>query len=177
MRNYNLVPALLLSIFLTVLITDHAGLGQEKLRGFSAASSSREREIEKAFVAIPSPGEERRQHRLFTAEPHLAGSARNNYLAQYVAGQWEAQGLEDVVVREYDVYSTEPVSTSLEMVAPVYYRASHARPPTIGPDTKNPAVSSAWSGMSRSGEVTASVVYAHSGNPEITSYCANKASM
>src|SRR5579862_2003792 len=123
MRNHNLVRALLPFIFLTFLIADRAVLGQEKLRGFSAASSARERDIEKAFIAIPSPDEERRQHRLFTAEPHVAGSARNNYLAQYVAEQWKAQGLEDVVVREYDVYSTEPVSTSLEMVTPVYYRA------------------------------------------------------
>ena len=166
MRNNNLV-ALLLFISLTFLITDHAVLGQEKLRGFSAASSSRERDIEKAFVAIPSPDEERRQHKLFTAEPHLAGSARNNYLAQYVAEQWKAQGLENVVVREYDVYSTEPVSTSLEMVAPVYYRASLLEAAyDADPNTKNPAVSSAWSGMSRSGEITAPVVYAHSGNPE-----------
>ena len=34
------------------------------------------------------------------------------------------------------------------------------------PDTKNPRVSPAWMGMSISGEVTAPVVYAHSGNPE-----------
>jgi N-acetylated-alpha-linked acidic dipeptidase len=167
MRNHNLVRALLPFIFLTFLIADRAVLGQEKLRGFSAASSARERDIEKAFIAIPSPDEERRQHRLFTAEPHVAGSARNNYLAQYVAEQWKAQGLEDVVVREYDVYSTEPVSTSLEMVTPVYYRALLREAAyDADPDTKNPAVSAAWSGMSRSGEITAPVVYAHSGNPE-----------
>ena len=34
------------------------------------------------------------------------------------------------------------------------------------PDSKNKSISSAWSGMSASGEVTAPLVYAHSGNPE-----------
>ena len=50
---------------------------------------------------------------------------------------------------------------------------SHALPghlretPLAGdPDSKNPAISGAWLGMSISGEVTAPVVYAHSGNPE-----------
>src|SRR5436309_2758854 len=33
-------------------------------------------------------------------------------------------------------------------------------------DSKNPAISKAWLGMSASGDVTAPVIYAHSGNPE-----------
>src|SRR4029079_13873972 len=39
-------------------------------------------------------------------------------------------------------------------------------PIAADPDSKNPAISAAWLGMSISGEVTAPVVYAHSGNPE-----------
>ena len=53
------------------------------------------------------------------------------------------------------------------MVAPVHYRAGLRELPIPGdPDTKNKSISSAWSGMSASGEVTAPLVYAHSGNPE-----------
>jgi len=53
------------------------------------------------------------------------------------------------------------------MVAPVHYQASlREQPYDADPDTKNPAVTGAWTGMSISGEVTAPVVYAHSGNPE-----------
>ena len=135
--------------------------------GFTRGHALREGAAEKKFKAIPSPAEERRQHRIFTAEPHIAGSARNNYLAQYVADEWRKQGLEDVVIRRYDVYATMPKSSSLEMVAPTHYRATlrEAAYPQ-DPDTKNPRVSPAWTGMSISGEVTAPVVYAHSGNPE-----------
>jgi N-acetylated-alpha-linked acidic dipeptidase len=135
--------------------------------GFTSAHAAKQNEIEQKFKAIPSPEEERKQHRIFTAEPHLAGSKRNNDLADYVADQWRKQGLEDVVIREYDVYATMPKSSSLELVAPVHYVAGlREEPYPQDPDSKNPQVSSAWTGMSISGEVTAPVVYAHSGNPE-----------
>ena len=135
--------------------------------GFTPSAADREREIENKYKAIPSPEEERRQHHIFTAEPHVAGSPRNNELARYIADQWRNEGLDDVVIRRYDVYGSNPKSTSLEMVAPVHYRATLREMPIPGdPDSKNKSISSAWSGMSASGEVTAPLVYAHSGNPE-----------
>lgn len=135
--------------------------------GFTPSSAARETEIENKYKAIPSPDEERRQHHVFTAEPHVAGSPRNNELARYIADQWRTEGLEDVVIRRYDVYGSNPRSTFLEMVAPVHYRASLRELPIPGDaDLKNKNISSAWSGMSASGEVTAPLVYAHSGNPE-----------
>src|SRR5271166_6531287 len=140
---------------------------QTSILGFTPATAAHEAQIETKFKAIPSPDEERRQHHLFTAEPHVAGSVRNNELARYVADQWRQEGLEDVVIRRYDVYGSNPKFTSLEMVAPVHYRATLRELPIPGdPDLKNKSISSAWSGMSASGEVTAPLVYAHSGNPE-----------
>jgi N-acetylated-alpha-linked acidic dipeptidase len=140
---------------------------QNDVPGFTTASATREARIEATFKAIPSPDHERRQHRIFTAEPHLAGSKRNNDLARYIANEWRKQGLEDVVVRRYDVYATMPKTASLEMVAPTTYRASlREEPYAVDPDSRNPRISSAWTGMSISGDVTAPVVYAHSGNPD-----------
>ncbi|HEY1272699.1 MAG TPA: M28 family metallopeptidase [Terriglobales bacterium] len=144
-----------------------AAFPQTAILGFTPASAARQAELEEKFKAIPSPDEERRQHRIFTAEPHIAGSRRNNQLARYIAKQWRKQGLEDVVIRQYDVYSTEPKHTALEMVAPVHYRALLREEPfAADPDSRNRRVSSAWTGMSISGDITAAVVYAHSGNPE-----------
>ena len=140
---------------------------QTPILGFTPASAAHQAELENKFKAIPSPDEERRQHHLFTAEPHVAGSVRNNELARYIADQWRQEGLEDVVIRRYDVYGSNPKSTFLEMTAPVHYRALLRELPVPGdPDMKNKSISSAWSGMSASGEVTAPLVYAHSGNPE-----------
>jgi N-acetylated-alpha-linked acidic dipeptidase len=143
----------------------------QTMLGFSPGEIAKENDLEHRFRAIPSPEEERRQHRIFTAEPHIAGSARNNELARYIAEQWKKQGLEDVRIRRYDVYSTEPRSTFLEMVSPVRYVAGlREQPYPEDPDTSNKAVSSAWTGMSLSGEITAPLVYAHSGNPEDYDY-------
>ena len=148
---------------------------QSSILGFTDSSAAHEAEIEAKFKAIPSPDEERRQHRIFTAEPHVAGSPRNNELARYIADQWRNYGLEDVVIRRYDVYGSNPKFTSLEMVAPVHYRAGLRELPIPGDsDTKNKSISSAYSGMSASGEVTAPLVYAHSGNPEDYDYLRNQ---
>jgi N-acetylated-alpha-linked acidic dipeptidase len=155
---------------LLLALSLHAELlaqSQTSILGFTPAAAAHESEIETRFKAIPSPDEERRQHHIFTAEPHVAGSARNIELARYIADEWRQEGLEDVIIRRYDVYGSNPKSTSLEMVAPVHYRALLRELPVPGdPDLKNKNISAAWSGMSASGEVTAPLVYAHSGNPE-----------
>ena len=143
------------------------GLAQSRMSGFSPQSSRAQQEIEAKFKAIPSPDESRRHHRFLTAEPHPAGSERNNELARYIADLWKQQGWEDVTIRRYDVLNTFPREVSCEMISPVRYKASLREDPyDIDPDTKNPRVQSAYTGLSASGEVSAPVIYAHSGNPE-----------
>ncbi len=135
--------------------------------GFSVAHAETEHQIETAFQAIPSPDKAREWHRTFTAEPHPAASERNNQLADFIADEWHKQGWEEVAIRRYDVLHSRPRSVSLEMTAPVHFTASLREDAyDVDPDTKNPAVSSAFFGYSTSGDVTAEVVYAHSGNPE-----------
>src|SRR5437660_5802294 len=139
----------------------------QSILGFAPASAAHEIEIENKFKSIPNADEEKGQHRIFTQAPHIAGSKRNNELADYIAAEWKKQGLEDVIVHRYDVYGTNPKSASLEMIAPTHYQALLREAPLdADPDSKNPAISGAWLGMSISGEVTAPVIYAHSGNPE-----------
>jgi N-acetylated-alpha-linked acidic dipeptidase len=140
---------------------------QEKMTGFSAASVRAQRELEAQFQALPSAEEIRKFHRYFTAEPHPAASARNNELAEYIAEKWKEQGWEDVRIHRYDVLDSQPREVSVEMLAPVRYTAGLREDPyDVDPDTRNPAVSGAYLGFSASGEVTAPLVYAHSGNPE-----------
>ena len=138
-------------------------------RGMTGYSSERARDeqgIEERFRAIPSPEEEKKHHRYFTAEPHPAGSERNHELAVYIADTWKQQGMEDVRVHRYDVLTSLPRSITLEMVAPVAYRASlHEDPYDVDPDTRNPAIRGGWLSMSAAGDITAPLVYAHSGNP------------
>jgi N-acetylated-alpha-linked acidic dipeptidase len=156
---------LMLGMFCIAAALGHLAHAQSIL-GFGAGSAAKQSKIEEQFKAIPTPEEARRQLRIFTAEPHLAGSDRNNELARYIASEWEKQGLEDIVLRRYDVFSSEPKETMLEMVAPIHYRATLREAPyEQDPDSKNPNISAAWIGMSKSGDITAPVIYAHSGNP------------
>src|SRR5690242_20048550 len=174
MRKIHL--AALISVFTTLifsaaLVAQHqetaSSAASTSILGFTAARAVAEHKIETEFQAIPSPERSREWHRTLTAEPHPAASERNNQLADFIADVWRKQGWEDVTLRRYDVLHSRPRSVSLEMTTPVHYAASLREDPVdVDPDTRNPAVSGAYFGYSASGEVTAEVVYAHSGNPE-----------
>ncbi len=139
--------------------------------GFSARGAAEEVSVEQQLRSLTSTDQISKFHRYLTSEPHPAGSARNNELAQWVAEQWRQQGLEDVTIHQYDVLNSSPRELSLEMVHPGHYRASLREDPyDVDPDTKNPKADGAYLGYSASGEVTAPVVYAHSGNPEDYDY-------
>jgi len=137
------------------------------ISGFTPAGAAAEAKLESQLKSAISTDRIRQYHRYFTSVPHPAGTKADYEVAHYIAEEWKKQGLEGVAIRQYDVLGTRQVSTSLEMVAPKKYTAVlREQPYDIDPDTKNPEVSSAWIGFSSSGEVTAPVVYAHSGNPE-----------
>ncbi len=143
------------------------GKPAEAITGFTPGHADGEVKVEGQFKSAISTDRIRDYHRYFTSTPHPAGSKNDYAVAQYIAAEWKKQGLEDVVIRQYDVLGTRPVSTALDMVAPKKYTAVlREQPYDIDPDTKNPQIASAWIGFSTSGEVTAPVVYAHSGNPE-----------
>jgi N-acetylated-alpha-linked acidic dipeptidase len=167
-RSFSL--AFVISLALTLALS--AQLKQDAspatpIFGFSSAHAAGEHQLEYAFQAIPSPDKAREWHHTFTAEPHPAASPRNNELADLIADEWRKQGWEDVTLRRYEVLHSRPRSVSLEMTEPVKFTASLREDPyDVDPDTKNSAVSASYFGYSTSGDVTAEVVYAHSGNPE-----------
>jgi len=139
---------------------------QSRIRGFTRSGASDQREVEKRYKAIPDSESIRKWHRYFTSEPHPATSDRTAAIARFIAETWREQGLEDVVIHRYDVMSSNPRRIELEMIAPEHYVPSLREDPYAeDPDTAQPDVSGAWTSFSASGEITASVVYANSGNP------------
>jgi N-acetylated-alpha-linked acidic dipeptidase len=141
--------------------------GQERIRGFTSEGTKRELDVEDRYRAIPDSASIEAWHRYFTSEPHPATSARTEEIARFIADTWREQGLEDVVIHRYDVLSSNPRSVQVEMVAPERYVPSLREDVyQEDPDTAHPDVSGAWTSFSASGEVTAPVVYANSGNPE-----------
>jgi N-acetylated-alpha-linked acidic dipeptidase len=142
-----------------------------QMTGYSPRAADREGATERRYSALISADEITKFHRYLTAEPHPAGSVRNNELAQWVARQWREQGLEDITIHEYDVLNSSPREISVEMVKPTHFHLSLREDAyDADPDTKNQNISGAYLGYSASGEVTAPLVYAHSGNPEDYEY-------
>jgi N-acetylated-alpha-linked acidic dipeptidase len=139
----------------------------DPIMGFTPKSTTKQHQLEDRFKALITPEGERAFHRYFTSEPHPAGTEQNRKVAEYIAETWRKQGIEDVVIRQYDVLSSLPKEISLEMVSPKAFKGSLREDPyEADPDTKNPNIRGAWLSMSASGDVTAPIVYAHSGNPE-----------
>lgn len=141
------------------------GVRADSMRGFSAASAERERALEALLAQRVNRDSTGAAFRVLTAEPHAAGTARNKYLADWMADKYRAAGLEDVTLRRYDVYLPWPREVSVTMTAPTHYAATMKEDVVAAdPDTKqDPGIT--YLGMSASGDVTAELVYASSGNP------------
>ncbi len=139
----------------------------ERMTGYTRPAADRQRELEVKYARIPSPEQARKYHRHLTAEPHPAGSERNNELGRWIAELWKEQGWEEVQIHRYDVLVSYPREVVVEMTSPVPYRAGLREDAyDVDPDTRNPNVRGGYLALSASGEVEAPVVYAHSGNPE-----------
>jgi N-acetylated-alpha-linked acidic dipeptidase len=136
--------------------------------GFTADGARQYGPIERRFLTLPEPGKIRDAHRYLTAAPHIAGSRRDRELAEWTRDQFTSFGLEDVEITTHDVLLPWPEETSVEMTAPRAWRASMREDPIDGdPYT---AITPEEAGLpyhaySASGDVTAPVVYAGSGNP------------
>jgi N-acetylated-alpha-linked acidic dipeptidase len=169
MRDKTTVPACLIFLLFCLCFAGSIATTEENpkpIKGYSLQASEMQRRLENKFHAIPHPEEARRWHRYFTAVPHPAGSERTKEIARYIEQNWKEQGLDDVTIHRYDVLSSDPIDVRVEMVAPEHYVPTLREDVyEVDPDTAHPDVSSAWTSFSASGEVTAPVVYANSGNP------------
>src|SRR5688572_19787884 len=137
------------------------------IRGFSPRSAVAQRAAERRLRDELNVESIRTWHRYFTAKPHPATSPRTREIANYIAEQWKGQGLDHVVVHRYDVLSSNPRRVRAELVAPTRYVPSLREDPIPEDrDSSQSAISGAWLSFSASGDVTAPVVYANSGNPD-----------
>jgi N-acetylated-alpha-linked acidic dipeptidase len=136
--------------------------------GFSARGAAAQASLERRFLDMPDAGRIRGAHEFLAAEPHVAGSERDLALAKWTADQFTAYGLEDVRTTTHEVLLPLPLEVSVEMTAPKPFRASMREDPIAGDPYTNISAETAgipYHAYSASGDVTAPVVYAGSGNP------------
>ncbi len=139
----------------------------DPIPGFSPAGAAAQRALEERLVERLDPAVVARHFRFLTEEPHPAGSERTRELAEYVRDRFAEYGLEEVQIQRYDVLLPWPREVEVSMVEPVEWRASLREDGyPVDKDSYAAEVGPTYIGMSASGDVTAPVIYAHSGNPE-----------
>ena len=117
--------------------------------------------VERSLMAIPTTEGLAAWHELMASRPHPAASEANMALAIRLRDEFRAMGLEADLEPFYP-YLPEPVSASLEIVAPQRVTLPVAEG-AIGGDqlTAHPEISIGWNAYSGSGDVTAPIVYAN----------------
>jgi N-acetylated-alpha-linked acidic dipeptidase len=157
-----------LGVALVVILPLAAGAqrGGSTPFGFTATRAAEQLRIERGFQRAVSADSIRDFHKFLAAEPHVAGSPRDKLLAEWTAERFTAYGLEEVRITEHHVLLPYPERVSVEMTAPKPWRAAMTEDPVPGrDDTTHPDVGIPHHAFSASGDVTAPVVYAGSGNP------------
>ena len=145
-----------------------AGQTSSRLFGFTAERAASQRALEKKLLASVSAARIRDGHRHLAGKPHVAGTARDRELAEWTRDQFLSYGLEQVEIVTHEVLLPYPIEVSVEMTAPVQWRASMREDPIAGDEYTQISVEEAglpYHAYSASGDVTAQVVYAGSGNP------------
>jgi len=138
------------------------------LFGFTRAGAEAQQRLERRFLSLPDAARIKTAHEYLAAKPHVAGSPRDKELADWTARSFTDAGLEEVRISTHEVLLPWPLEVSVEMTAPRQWRASMREDPIPGdPYTNLPPeeLGLPYHAYSASGEVTADVVYAGSGNP------------
>ena len=134
------------------------------------SSADRANALERRFLALPSRSGARDAHAYLTAAPHVAGSPRDRVLAEWVRDRWREYGLEQVEIVEHEVLLPYATDVQVEMPSDTHGRATPWRA-TLKEDAVDGDpftardVGVAYHAYSASGDVTAPIVYAGSGNP------------
>ena len=153
---------------MTLLAAGAAQLPHDSFFGFTRDGAARQRTLEQRFLSLPSADRIRDAHLVLAAEPHMAGTPRDRVLAEWTRDRFVEYGLEQVEITTHEVLLPWPEEVTVEMTAPRAWRAPMREEPVPGDaytQISPEAAGIPYHAYSASGEVTAPVVYAGSGNP------------
>jgi N-acetylated-alpha-linked acidic dipeptidase len=151
---------------LAALLASTALFAQAPIRGFPRNQWESQHALEEKLRALPEPERARTYMKRMAAEPHAAGSAASKAVAEYALGLFREWGL-DAKIEEFEALLPYPTHRTLEMTAPVRYRAKLAEP-RVGhdPDSGDSGQLPAALAYAASGDVSAPLVYVNYGVPE-----------
>ncbi len=136
------------------------------LLGFKSASAMAELEGEKAFDAAIDPAELRSWLLQMSSEPNQVGSPHDKANADFILAKFTEWGWDARIETFYVLYPT-PKSETLELVAPVSFKASLHEPPVAGDRTSEHTAGGLppYSVYGADGDVTADLIYVNYGMP------------
>lgn len=140
-----------------------APLGAQGVTGFTRANGDRQRQLERAAVAVPAPERAATHSRALSSEPHVAGTPAQARTRDYVIEQMKRLGLE-TEVRAYDIWMPHPTSVRAWRVDGAAQELDLREGPIAGDTTLGtlgevPPIN----GYAGSGDVTGEVVFVNYG--------------
>jgi len=139
--------------------------GNRPPTGFSKASAEALAKFEAIVIDTPTPDRARRWLQALTEEPHVAGTAAEKKVAEYVRDRMTEFGL-DVEMVKYDVFLNHPKHVSLKLVEPheetlSLVEDSYPEDKDSTPRGQFPA----FHGYGASGHASGQIVYVNYGSP------------
>ena len=140
------------------------------IRGFPSGQWKAQHDLEEQAKAIPEAERLRIYMDRMAAKPHHAGSPGSKAVADYLSAQLAEWGL-DTRIETFEALIPYPTTRTLEMTAPVHFRAKLAEPPIPeDPSTSQEDQLPPFNAYGASGDVTAPLVYVNYGQPEDFEY-------
>ncbi len=135
------------------------------IRGFAPERVAAQRDLEEKARQHPDSVRARRYVERMAAEPHHAGSAGSKAVAEYALGLFREWGF-DAAIEEFEALLPYPTARSLEMTAPVKFRARLAEPVMKeDPDSGDRNQLPTYNAYSGSGDVAGPLLYVNYGIP------------
>ena len=134
-----------------------------------SAETAEPPDVEAILSATPSSDSYGKHLLYLTEEPHMAGTARNHALAEYVRERFREYGLDDVSYHEFPALLSYGKSANLAIRTPTNQPLDlkeDAYPPDKDSKLYDDPSNVAFHGYAPSGKVRADVVYANGGSPE-----------
>ena len=140
------------------------------IRGFAPEQWKAQHDREDQAKAIPQAERLRIYMERIAAKPHHAGSAGSKAVADYLSAQLTEWGF-DTRVETFQALIPYPTARTLEMTAPVRFKAKLAEP-AIPEDPSTPQENQlpTFNAYGASGDITAPLVYVNYGQPEDFEY-------
>ncbi|HEX9651830.1 MAG TPA: folate hydrolase, partial [Cyclobacteriaceae bacterium] len=117
-----------LAIFCIVLtLISYKSVSQDRILGFSQASSDAQKALEKKFDEMVTPSNLDQWMKKLAARPHHVGSPYGKENAEFMTALFRQWGFE-TEIETFQVLFPTPKLRSLEMIAPSVYKAGLEEP-------------------------------------------------